>query len=100
MNTLLLAMELAKKITHSQIRVLEYFIQHPIFEGSYRELSYVIYGKPNQQSNARKFVMELQDMGILMVAVNDDCCCFDTKRTYIQLNAEWEDCFENLTRKS
>lgn len=88
-EALLLALDIAEKLSKSQAKVLRYFVQHKMFEGSYRELSSEIYGKPNQQSNARKFVMELQDMGFLMVAVNDDCCCFDTKRTYIQFNPDW-----------
>lgn len=89
MNTLSLAIALSEKLYKSHIRVLKYFMENSIFEGSYRELSKILYGKPNQQSNARKFVNELADMGVLMVAVNDDCSCFDTNRTYIQLNPEW-----------
>lgn len=90
MNNLKIAILLAEKLSKSHIKVLKYFMGNPIFEGSYRELSSILYGKPNQQSNARRFVNELANMGILMVTVNDDCGCFDTNRTYIQLNPNWE----------
>lgn len=89
MNTLTLAIELSEKLYKAHIKVLKYFLKNPIFEGSYRELSSILYGKPNQQSNARRLVNELADMGILVVAVNDDCSCFDRNRTYIQLNPNW-----------
>lgn len=99
MNSLKIAILLAEKLKKSHLRVLEYFMENPMFEGSYRELSSILYGKPNQQSNARRFVNELADMGILMVAVNDDCGCFDTNRTYIHLNQNWE-CLPFLTESA
>lgn len=91
MTNLLLAMQLAKKLNGSHIRVLEWFVQHGDFEGSYRELANEIYGKSTVASNLRKYVVELQDMGILMVAVNDDCPNNDTNRTFISLNPEWKE---------
>lgn len=90
MANLLLAMQLAKKLNGSHIKVLEWFVQHGEFEGSYRELANEIYGKSTVASNLRKYVVELQDMGILMVAVNDDCPNNDTNRTFISLNSEWK----------
>lgn len=89
MATLLLAMQLAKKLNGSHIKVLEWFVQHGEFEGSYRELASEIYGKSAFASNLRRYVNELMDMGVLMVAVNDDCPNNDTNRTFISLNAEW-----------
>lgn len=89
MNTLTLAIALSEKLYKSHIKVLKYFLENPIFEGSYRELSSILYGKPNLQSNARKFVNELADMGVLMVIVNNDCPSRDRNRTYIQLNSDW-----------
>lgn len=89
MNTLSLAISLSEKLYKSHIKILKYFMENPVFEGSYRELSSMLYGKPNLQSNARKFVNELADMGILMVIVNNDCPSRDQNRTYIQLNPEW-----------
>jgi hypothetical protein len=89
MNTLTLAIALSEKLYKSHIKVLKYFLENPIFEGSYRELSNILYGKPNLQSNARKFVNELADMGVLMVIVNNDCPSRDQSRTYIQLNPDW-----------
>ena len=89
MNTLTLAIALSEKLYKSHIKVLKYFLKNPIFEGSYRELSSILYGKPNLQSDARKFVNELADMGVLMVIVNNDCPSRDQNRTYIQLNPDW-----------
>ena len=89
MNALTLAIALSEKLYKSHIKVLKYFMENPVFEGSYRELSSILYGKPNQQSNARKFVNELADMGVLMVIVNNDCPSRDQNRTYIQLNPDW-----------
>lgn len=89
MNTLTLAIALSEKLYKSHIKVLKYFMENPVFEGSYRELSKMLYGKPNQQSNARKFVNELADMGVLIVEVNNDCPSRDQNRTYIQLNPNW-----------
>lgn len=90
MANLLLAMQLAKKLNASHIRVLEWFVQHGDFEGSYRELANEIYGKTSVASNVRRYVNELQDMGVLMVAINDDCPQNDTNRTFISLNSEWK----------
>ena len=87
--TLLQALTLAEKLEKTHIKVLKWFIENGQFEGSYRELSSILYGKPNQQSNARKFVNELADMGVLMVIVNNDCPSRDQNRTYIQLNPDW-----------
>jgi hypothetical protein len=89
MATLLMAMQIAKKLNGSQIRVLEYFVKHKRFEGSYRELSSEIYGKNTLASNTRRFVNELAEMGILAVAVNDECYCFDSNRTLIHINENW-----------
>lgn len=89
MNTLTLAIALSEKLYKSHIKVLKYFMENPVFEGSYRELSSILYGKPNLQSNARKFVNELADMGVLMVIVNNDCPSRDQNRTYIRLNPDW-----------
>lgn len=89
MNTISLAITLSEKLYKSHIKVLKYFMENPVFEGSYRELSSILYGKPNLQSNARKFVNELADMGVLMVIVNNDCPSRDQNRTYIQLNPDW-----------
>lgn len=47
MNTISLAIALSEKLYKSHIRVLKYFMENPIFEGSYRELSSILYGKPN-----------------------------------------------------
>ena len=87
--TLLQALNLAEKLEKSHIKVLKWFVKNGQFEGSYRELSSILYGKPNLQSNARKFVNELADMGVLMVIVNNDCPSRDRNRTYIQLNPDW-----------
>jgi hypothetical protein len=89
MNTLTLAITLSEKLYKSHIKVLKYFLENPIFEGSYRELSSILYGKPNQQSNARKLVNELADMGVLMVEINNDCPSRDQNRTHIQLSPNW-----------
>lgn len=90
MANLLLAMQLAKKLNGSHIKVLEWFVQHGEFEGSYRELASEIYGKSALASNLRKYVNELQDIGVLMVEINDDYPSNDTNRTLILLNPEWE----------
>lgn len=89
MNTISLAIALSEKLYKSHIKVLKYFMENPVFEGSYRELSSILYGKPNLQSNVRKFVNELADMGVLIVEVNNDCPSRDQNRTHIQLNPNW-----------
>ena len=58
-------------------------------EGSYRELAIAIYGKSSVASNVNKYVKHLADIGLLVVAVNDDCNCFDTNRTCIYINPDW-----------
>lgn len=60
MNTISLAIALSEKLYKSHIKVLKYFMENPVFEGSYRELSSILYGKPNLQSNARNLLMSLQ----------------------------------------
>lgn len=89
MNTISLAITLSEKLYKAHIKVLKYFLENPIFEGSYRELSSILYGKPNQQSNARRLVNELANMGVLIVTVNNDCPSRDQNRTHIQLNPNW-----------
>ena len=88
--TLLQALNLAEKLEKSHIKVLKWFIENGQFEGSYRELSSAIYGKPNVASNVNKYVKHLADIGLLVVAVNDDCNCFDVNRTYIYINPDWK----------
>ncbi len=90
MNNLLIAIELAKKLKPAHLNVLEYFVKHEKFEGSYRELAIQIYGKTSSASNLRKYIKDLEDMGICVVAVNEDCSCFDTNRTMIYINKNWD----------
>lgn len=87
--TLLQALTLAERLDKSHIKVLRWFIENRQFEGSYRELSTAIYGKPSVASNVNKYVKYLADIGLLVVAVNDDCNCFDTNRTCIYINSDW-----------
>lgn len=88
MATLLQAIQLAERLEKSHIKVLKWFIQNGNFEGSYRELAENIYGNAKYASNVHKYVTYLADMGLLVVAVNSECNCFDTKRTYIYINKE------------
>ena len=89
MANLILALDLAEKLNKSQVKMLRYFAEHKVFEGSYRELSKAIHGKPQLASNTRLCVKSLEDMGALMVITNDECKWSDTNRTYIQINPEW-----------
>lgn len=90
MENLLMAIELAKKLKPAHLTVLEYFVKHERFEGSYRELATLIYGKTSSASNLRKYIKDLEDLGICVVAVNDDCPFFDTNRTMITINKNWD----------
>ena len=87
--TLLQALTLAEKLDKSHIKVLRWFIENRQFEGSYRELAIAIYEKSSVASNVNKYVKHLADIGLLVVAVNDDCNCFDTNRTCIYINPDW-----------
>ena len=93
MSTLLLAMRIAEKLNRSQMKVLAYFIEHRVFEGSYGELAKEIYGNYSQYSNLRKYINQLAKLGLLAVDVNNECNCFDGNRTYVTLSRDWQ---ENL----
>lgn len=88
--TLLQALTLAEKLEKSHIKVLKWFIENGQFEGSYRELSTAIYGKPKVASNVNKYVRHLAEIRLLVVVVNDDCNCFDVNRTCIYVNPDWK----------
>lgn len=89
MANLMLALELAEKLNKSQIKMLRYFVEHKTFEGSYRELSRQIHGKPELASNTRLCAKSLEDIGALMISTNDECLWSDTNRTYIEINPDW-----------
>jgi len=90
MSTLLLAMRIAEKLNRSQMKVLAYFIEHRVFEGSYGELAKEIYGNYSQYSNLRKYINQLAKLGLLAVDVNNECNCFDGNRTYVTLSRDWQ----------
>lgn len=90
MTNLMLAMRIAEKLNRSQMKVLMYFVQHKVFEGSYNELAKAIYGNSKQYSNTRKYINQLAQLGLLAVDVNTECNYFDGNRTLIQIASDWE----------
>ena len=94
MSTLLLAIRIAEKLNRSQMKVLAYFVEHKIYEGSYGELAREIYGNYSQYSNLRKYINQLAKLGLLAVDINNECNCFDGNRTYIALSRDWQSILE------
>ncbi len=89
MPKLIIDFSVVEQLTKAQIQMLKYFADKRTFEGSYRELSRAVHGKPTLASNTRMCVKSLEAMGALMVCTNDECIWSDTNRTFIQINPEW-----------
>lgn len=89
MPKLIIDFSIVEQITKAQMEMLRYFAENRKFEGSYRELSRAIHGKPNLASNTRMTAKSLESIGALMICTNDECIWSDTNRTYIQINPDW-----------